>query len=212
MSFRGVDISKYNGRCDFEVAKKSGLDFVIIKAGSGFSGEDPKWVEYYNKAKRAGLKVGAYWYCYATTIESARKEAKMFLHSLEGMKFDYPVYLDLEDLKCQGRLTKKGRTDIAVEFLSILEKKGYYVGIYSMKYWFDCKFDMERLSRFDIWIARWGSKSHGYVGKGLVGMWQYTNHGKWKGIGNTGEGGVDSNISFIDYPEIIVEGGFNGYR
>ena len=32
MTTRGVDISKYNGSCDFNRAKKAGLDFVIIKA------------------------------------------------------------------------------------------------------------------------------------------------------------------------------------
>ncbi|WP_101773233.1 glycoside hydrolase family 25 protein [Peptostreptococcus faecalis] len=208
---RGVDVSKYNGRCDYQKAKKSGVNFVIIKADSGATGEDPMWVSHYLGAKEVGLGVGTYWYCYARDVNSAKREAYMFLNSLKGMKFDYPVYLDLEDEKYQGNLGNKLRTDIAVEFLSILESHGYYVGMYSMKYWFDQKFDMNRLKKYDLWIARWYSQSHGYTGVGEIGMWQYTNRGRFRGMGNTGEGGVDCNVSYVDYPKLIVGKNFNGY-
>lgn len=211
MTLKGVDISKYNSSCDFNKAKSAGVDFVIIKAGSGVSGEDPYWVKHYNGAKNAGLGVGAYWYCYATNVEQAKKEANMFLKSLEGMQFEYPVYLDLED-KCQAKLGNKLRTDIAVVFMEILEKAGYYTGIYSMKSWFDSSLDMERLKSYDLWIARWGSSEHGYTGKGSVGMWQYTNCGHFNGIGSTSEGGVDTNIAYHDYPNIIKSHGLNGFK
>ena len=112
----GVDMSKYNGRCNMDLAKESGLSFVILKAGSGYSGEDPYWVRNYNACKKAGLGVGAYWYCYATNVDEALREADMFIHSLEGMEFDYPVYLDMED-KCQSRLGNDLRTRIAYAFM-----------------------------------------------------------------------------------------------
>lgn len=209
---KGIDVSAYNGNCDFNRAKRSGVDFVIIRAGTDYSGEDKYWVSNYKKAKAAGLGVGAYWYCYAKNVPQAVASAKRFLKSLEGMQFDYPVYLDLEDQRAQGGLGNKLRTDIAVAFLSELEKDGYYAGIYSMKSWFDNSFDMNRLARFDIWIARWGVQKHGYTGKGSVGMWQYTNRGRWSGIHNTGEGGVDSNISYKDYPALIKRAGLNNYK
>ena len=198
----GVDISKYNGRCNMDLAKESGLSFVILKAGSGYSGEDPYWVRNYNACKKAGLGVGAYWYCYATNVDEALREADMFIHSLEGMEFDYPVYLDMED-KCQSRLGNDLRTRIAY---------AYYVGLYTMKSWLDNSFDMERLKEFDLWVARWSSRGHGYKGPGLVGMWQYTNRGHFKGIGTTSEGGSDANVAYIDYPTIIKKKGLNNYR
>lgn len=176
----GIDISKYNGRCNMEAAKK------------------------------AGLGVGAYWYCYATTVDEALKEADMFLHSLEGMQFDYPVYLDMED-KCQSRLGNDLRTRIAYAFMKRVESRGYYVGLYSMKSWLDNKFDMSRLKDFDLWVARWSSRHHGYNGPGLVGMWQYTNKAHFKGIGSTSEGGVDANVAYLDYPTIIKKNGLNNY-
>lgn len=160
----GVDISKYNGRCNMDLAKESGLSFVILKAGSGYSGEDPYWVRNYNACKKAGLGVGAYWYCYATNVDEALREADMFIHSLEGMEFDYPVYLDMED-KCQSRLGNDLRTRIAYAFMKRVESSGYYVGLYTMKSWLDNSFDMERLKEFDLWVARWSSRGHGYKGQ-----------------------------------------------
>ena len=145
----GVDISKYNGRCNMDLAKESGLSFVILKAGSGYSGEDPYWVRNYNACKKAGLGVGAYWYCYATNVDEALREADMFIHSLEGMEFDYPVYLDMED-KCQSRLGNDLRTRIAYAFMKRVESSGYYVGLYTMKSWLDNSFDMERIKEFDF--------------------------------------------------------------
>lgn len=207
----GVDISKYNGRCNMDLAKESGLSFVILKAGSGYSGEDPYWVRNYNACKKAGLGVGAYWYCYATNVDEALREADMFIHSLEGMEFDYPVYLDMED-KCQSRLGNDLRTRIAYAFMKRVESSGYYVGLYTMKSWLDNSFDMERLKEFDLWVARWSSRGHGYKGPGLVGMWQYTNRGHFKGIGTTSEGGSDANVAYIDYPTIIKKKGLNNYR
>ena len=207
----GVDISKYNGRCNMDLAKESGLSFVILKAGSGYSGEDPYWVRNYNACKKAGLGVGAYWYCYATNVDEALREADMFIHSLEGMEFDYPVYLDMED-KCQSRLGNDLRTRIAYAFMKRVESSGYYVGLYTMKSWLDNSFDMERLKEFDLWVARWSSRGHGYKGPGLVGMWQYTNRGHFKGIGATSEGGSDANVAYIDYPTIIKKKGLNNYR
>ena len=207
----GVDISKYNGRCNMDLAKESGLSFVILKAGIGYSGEDPYWVRNYNACKKAGLGVGAYWYCYATNVDEALREADMFIHSLEGMEFDYPVYLDMED-KCQSRLGNDLRTRIAYAFMKRVESSGYYVGLYTMKSWLDNSFDMERLKEFDLWVARWSSRGHGYKGPGLVGMWQYTNRGHFKGIGTTSEGGSDANVAYIDYPTIIKKKGLNNYR
>ncbi len=207
----GVDISKYNGRCNMDLAKESGLSFVILKAGSGYSGEDPYWVRNYNACKKAGLGVGAYWYCYATNVDEALREADMFIHSLEGIEFDYPVYLDMED-KCQSRLGNDLRTRIAYAFMKRVESSGYYVGLYTMKSWLDNSFDMERLKEFDLWVARWSSRGHGYKGPGLVGMWQYTNRGHFKGIGTTSEGGSDANVAYIDYPTIIKKKGLNNYR
>ena len=63
-TFRGIDVSAWQGKIDFQKVKQSGIDFVIIRAGYGkvASQKDPYFETNYKNAKAAGLQVGAYWY------------------------------------------------------------------------------------------------------------------------------------------------------
>ena len=205
----GVDISKYNGNVDMRLAKSNGVDFVILKAGSGAIGEDPYFQRNYTNAKATGIAVGACWYCYAMNVREAKGEAIRFLKLLEGKQFEYPVYLDFED-PTQRNISKATKTDMAIAFMSILEKNGYYTGLYSSGDWINNKFDRDRLKNYDIWIAHW------YVNSARCyrsyGMWQFTNKQKVPGVPSTSEGGVDANYAFVDYPKIIKAAGLNGYK
>ena len=205
----GVDISKYNGNVDMRLAKSNGVDFVILKAGSGARGEDPYFQRNYTNAKATGMPVGAYWYSYAMNVREAKGEAIRFLNLLEGKQFEYPVYLDFED-PTQRNISKATKTDMAIAFMSILEKNGYYTGLYSSGDWINNKFDIDRLKNYDIWIAHW------YVNSARCyrsyGMWQFTNKQKVPGVPSTSEGGVDANYAFVDYPKIIKAAGLNGYK
>lgn len=205
----GVDISKYNGNVDMRLAKSNGVDFVILKAGSGARGEDPYFQRNYTNAKATGMPVGAYWYSYAMNVREAKGEAIRFLKLLDGKQFEYPVYLDFED-PTQRNISKATKTDMAIAFMSILEKNGYYTGLYSSGDWINNKFDRDRLKNYDIWIAHW------YVNSARCyrsyGMWQFTNKQKVPGVPSTSEGGVDANYAFVDYPKIIKAAGLNGYK
>lgn len=205
----GVDISKYNGNVDMRLAKRNGVDFVILKAGSGARGEDPYFQRNYVNAKATGIPVGAYWYSYAMNVREAKGEAIRFMKLLEGKQFEYPVYLDFED-PTQRNISKATKTDMAIAFMSILEKNGYYTGLYSSGDWINNKFDRDRLKNYDIWIAHW------YVNSARCyrsyGMWQFTNKQKVPGVPSTSEGGVDANYAFVDYPTIIKGAGLNGYK
>lgn len=205
----GIDISKYNGNVNMRVAKQSGVEFVILKSGSGARGEDPYFQTNYRNAKAVGMPVGAYWYSYAMNVNEAKGEAKRFMKLLAGKQFEYPVYLDFED-PSQRNISRSTKTDMAIAFMDILEKNGYYTGLYSSGDWINNKFDRDRLKNYDIWIAHW------YVNSARCyrsyGMWQFTNKQKVPGVPSTSEGGVDANYAFVDYPKIIKAAGLNGYK
>lgn len=205
----GVDISKYNGNVNMRVAKQNGVEFVILKAGSGARGEDPYFQTNYKNAKAAGIPVGAYWYSYAMNVNEAKGEAKRFMKLLDGKQFEYPVYLDFED-PSQRNISRSTKTDMAIAFMDILEKNGYYTGLYSSGDWINNKFDRARMKNYDVWIAHW------YVNAPRCyrsyGMWQYTNKKQVPGVPSTSEGGVDANYAFIDYPSIIKNAGLNGFK
>ncbi|OXZ35806.1 cell wall-binding repeat-containing protein [Finegoldia magna] len=206
---QGADISKYNGNVNMKLAKQNGMDFVILKAGSGYSGEDSKFQQNYRNAKAAGLNVGAYWYSYAMSVEEAKEEAVRFMKILGKKQFEYPVYLDFED-PSQRRIPTKTKTDMAIAFMSILEKNGYYTGLYSSGYWINNQFEKNRLKDYDIWIAHWHVTSPNCFTPDY-GMWQFTNKSKIKGVPDTGEGGVDMNYSYKNYPKIIKNAKLNNF-
>lgn len=205
----GVDLSMWNSPSNFTKAKANGLDFAILRAGSGRTVKDPSFERNYNGCVSAGLPKGAYWYLYARDVKGASLEAQKFLNAVAGKTFEYPLYLDLED-PSQSRLSRVTLTEIAIEFLLRVESSGYYVGLYSMGSWFRDKFLLNHrykgktLNDFDFWVAHWThnkNSSSRYVNSN-TGMWQYTNKGNFEGIGMAGRE-LDMNVCFRDYPKII---------
>ena len=203
----GVDVSRYNGKPNWSVAKANGVDFAILRAVSGASGVyiDPTFEYNYSECKRAGVPVGLY----VASYLNVDKEIAVTERLIKGKQFEYPIYYDVEDFSFTGRTkSKQSATYAAVKFCRHFEKLGYYVGIYSNKYFIDQWLDRSQIKDFDIWIADWRkgvdySKSYG--------MHQFTNKGQFRGISSTGEGGVDTNYAYMDYPEIIKRNGLNGY-
>lgn len=204
----GVDVSKYNGYPDWAKAKQSGVQFAILRLGSGYGGGYvDKTFEYnYKECKKAGIGVGVYIASYL----NIGAEIDMTLKALKGKQLEYPVFFDIEDFSLSGRsYTNTQLTNYTVRYCSEVERAGYYVGIYSNKAFLDSRLYWERIKKYDIWIAHW-SKGVNYAGK--YGMHQYTNQGQWRGIASTGEGGVDTNWCFVDYPSLMKKLGINGYK
>lgn len=203
----GVDVSRYNGKPNWSVAKSNGVDFAILRAVSGANGVyvDPTFEYNYAECKKVGVPVGLY----VASYLNVDKEIAVTERVIKGKKFEYPIYYDIEDFSFTGRSkSKQSATYAAVKFCKHFEKLGYYVGIYSNKYFIDQWLDRSQIKNFDIWIADW---RRGIDYSKSYGMHQFTNKGRFKGINSTGEGGVDTNYAYMDYPEIIKRNGLNGY-
>lgn len=205
MKKKGIDVSKWNGDIDFGKVKKSGIDFVIIRAGYGKSAsqKDVYFERNYKAAKAAGLNVGTYWYSYADSIAAAKQEASVFLSVIKGKQFEYPVFLDLEEQKQFAR-GKAFCSDLVDAFCGAVEKAGYFAGLYISRSPLQNYINADVANRYALWIAEYASKcKYG----GTYGMWQYSSTGKVSGI----NGNCDMNYCYIDYPSIIKNGGYNGY-
>ena len=94
-----IDVSKYQGVIDWEAVAASGVWGAIIRAGFGQEArqEDPYFRANYDGARAAGLKVGVYWYSYATNEAYARREAAACLAVLDGRPLDLPLFFDQEE-------------------------------------------------------------------------------------------------------------------
>lgn len=205
----GVDISMWNGEINFSELKALGIDYVIIKAGST-NGIDENFETNYAEAKKAGLDVGCYYYTYALTVDEISSDADKFLSFISGKKFEYPVYLDLED-PSQEALGSDLLTEMCKTFIEKMQSEGYFCGLYVNNNWLINMLNTERITvYFDLWLARWTlsgqpnwSDSYG----SRTGMWQYSSTGS---IGSH-QCKFDLNVSFKDYPSLIKEWGYNGY-
>jgi hypothetical protein len=208
----GIDISRWQGDFDLDAAKKEGVQFVIIKGGGGDSGlyVDSKFTRNYTEAKKRGLPVGVYWFSKALTVTEAEKEAEYFYTNvLKGRQFELPVYIDVEH-KSQLALSKRLLTDIIKAWCSYLEKKSFWVGIYSSLSYFSSNVYDKELTAYAHWVASWAA-SCSYSNTSCFGMWQFG--GETNKIRPNKVAGVvcDQDYMLTDYPTRIKAAGLNGF-
>lgn len=201
----GIDVSVHNGTIDWQKVKASGIDFAIIRAGYGklISQKDARFERNYAGATAQGIPVGAYWYSYAVTPAEAEQEAHVFLEAIKDKKFDFPVYIDIEE----GNTFRTGKNNVNAiikAFCDVMEKAGYWVGIYSSRAAVQAFISTENQQKYALWVAEWGAKCN-Y--NGTYGIWQNSDTGRISGI----NGNVDTDICYVDYPAIIKAAGKNGF-
>ena len=208
----GIDISKWQGDFDFDAALKEGVKFAVVKGGGGDSGlyVDSKFLRNYAEAKKRNLPVGTYWFSKALTVDEAEKEAEYFYKNvLQDRKFELPVYMDVEH-KAMLALGKDKLTAIVKAWCEYLEKRGYFVGIYSSKAYFDSYVNDAELQGYAHWVAQW-SKTCTYKNTDCLGMWQFG--GETNPLRTNKVAGVvcDQDYMLVDYPTMIKRAGKNGF-
>ena len=159
MSKKGIDISSWQRGISLSAVGKAGYDFVIIRAGYTGYGEgrsknkDGCFEIFYKEAKKHGLGIGAYWYSCADSRATGKAEAEwMYQNCLKGKKFDYPIYIDVEESRWQAN-KKKTVTDAIIGFCDYLNSKGYKTGVYASLSWFRNHIDTGRLTGVSKWVA-----------------------------------------------------------
>lgn len=232
---KGIDVSKWQNTpiigdsyepLDWQAIKASGIDYAILRAGNtgyetGTIHKDPVFEINYRDAKAAGVMVGAYYYSVATTEEKLDEEIDALLGWLDGKKFEYPIYLDVEDKRLLQH-DKEALTRLCMKFVTRMREEGYLGAIYSNQDWLDNFMYRDVLEGFcDIWFANyvssddkpidgiypWDEETFGAP----LAMWQYTDKGIIKGSNMHATATVDMNYCYKDYPTIIKTYGLNGF-
>ena len=191
----GIDISSFQGKVDFKKLKESGVEFVMIRVG-GTRGIDTDYFideQFENNiinANKYGIDAGIYFYSYANSIESAKKDAKWVLKQIEDYKIDLPIAFDWENWKYYNdyHLSFFGLTSMAESFIDVIEDAGYQGMIYSSKTYLE---NIWLPSNKDIWLAHYTDKTN-Y--QGSYRMWQMCENGRVSGISNA----VDIDILYLD--------------
>ncbi|MCR4795189.1 MAG: glycoside hydrolase family 25 protein [Ruminococcus sp.] len=203
---KGIDVSVWQAKIDWDKVAKSDVDYAIIRAGYGnLSSQKDKYFEAnIDGAAKAGIDCGVYWYSYASSPEDAVLEAEACYEVIKNRKYAYPVYYSLEDV-CLNSLSNKELSDIAKAFCSTLEKKGYYVGIKSNVNFLSTRLDESLFKSYDVWVAHYGVSKPGFNKN--YNMWQYSSTGKVNGI----NGIVNCDYAYINFPKVMKEAHLNGF-
>lgn len=204
----GIDVSKWQGTdIDWEKVKKSGIEFVMIKAGEGTE-EEVNFRRNIDGALEAGLKCGVYWFANASTVEEAEAEARACLEAVSGECLEYPVAYDFEYRTLKDNAADGNReliTDMAAAFLERIMEAGYYPLLYSNADFLDNYFYADRLSKFDLWYARYSGKE---TSDRDCFIWQKSCTGHVDGISTY----VDIDVSYKDYSAVIKRYNWNGFQ
>lgn len=198
ISETGIDVSYYQGRIDWKKVKKAGIDFAIIRLGyrgylNGTLKLDSNYRYNIEEAKKAGVKVGVYFFTQALNKKEAIEEAKFCIKNVKGYKLDYPIVIDTEAINNEKarshvtELTVSELTEVCNAFCKTVDKAGYKSSIYASKSWFLGKLNLEKLDNCNKWLAHY-TKVTDY--KYDYDIWQYTSNGRVDGI----KGRVDMNI------------------
>lgn len=227
----GIDLSYWNvggntlnySLVDFDKLVASGCEFAILRIGLGSSSNtcsmDKAFLEYYKRARAAGMKLGVYFYSHALTYAQAANEAKWVINVIESndMYFEYPIYTDMEESD-QTALSSSAFTNVALGFCETMEAAGYYPAMYGANSSMS-KLTSSFCSRYDRWTAKVKANEttsnrfywNTYDYSSSFGMWQYTWEGQ-KIFSGIGADMLDVNICYKDYPAIMEQYGYNNIK
>ena len=199
----GLDLSELQGNVDFYALKQQNIEFVILRLGGrGYGQEgnmynDDRFDEYYQNAKNAGLKIGAYFFSQATNKEEAIEEANFALDILDGRELDFPLAYDFEFIENEDEARTNGMdketiTHCAVTFCETVKNAGYMPMIYINTSLIYHMYDVEKIKNFDLWHAEYTDTPSLYYD---FTIWQYSYEGQVDGISAP----VDLNICLKKY-------------
>ena len=200
-SYRGIDVSKYQGTINWSKVAAQGVEFAIIRLGyRGMNEGTLELDEYFTRNMKGaidnGIKVGVYFFSQAVNEQEAVEEANYVLNLIKDYKVEYPVIFDTErvttyNARANG-LGMAERTQLCKTFCDTIEDAGYKSMIYANTKYMLMGIDLTELNDYDKWFAVYSSNiTFPYDFE----MLQYSESGTIDGI----SGKVDLNISFVDY-------------
>ena len=130
--YNAIDVSKHQGKNNWEAVKNAGVTHAMLRAGYGrYKNQvDPQFERNSAECERLGIQYGVYWYSYASTPAEARQEARCCLAAIQGKHLCLPVAYDIEYEPCILRLTNAQRTALVEAFLGEVQDAGYYGILY----------------------------------------------------------------------------------
>lgn len=198
-SHKGIDVSSYQKKINWNLVAQDGVEFAIIRVGlrgwgsEGNLKEDTEFRANIEGATAAGVKVGVYFFSQAITEAEVDEEVQLVLNCIAPYKIDCPVVLDVEKVSNSearmNKLTPEERTALALRFCQAIEDAGYQPMLYHNTEMSALMIDIAAFEKYDKWYAYYSDNMfYPYAYK----IWQYSDKGRVNGISTD----VDMNICF----------------
>ena len=145
MPIKCIDVSEHQGKINWAKVKKSGIDYVIIRAGYGKGNVDAQWKNNIEGAIKAGItNIGVYWFSYAYTLTMAVAEANYCYDIIKNYnnikpgsnRINLGVYFDWEydsmryAKKMKVAVNKEKVTNMTKAFCERIKALGLIPGFY----------------------------------------------------------------------------------
>jgi GH25 family lysozyme M1 (1,4-beta-N-acetylmuramidase) len=184
----GIDVSKYQGRIDWEMVSLTPIRFAIMRATLGNRYRDGRFARNAASARRNGLVVGAYHFAKPGLAPwDPRAEADHFLDVVRLRAGDVVPVLDIEET---GGLNARQLKTWASAWLRHVERRtGVRAMIYSGNhFWHGSMANTAWFARHDhpLWVAHWYVRAPDVPGgrwaeRGYT-VWQWSAQGRIPGI------------------------------
>lgn len=188
---RGIDVSHHQGGIDWNAVKRSGVEFVFMKATEGGDFKDPKFKANWQGAAAAGIHRGAYHFY--ILCRPGRDQAQNFIDSVPAGGSVLPPVVDLE---FRGNCKQKpGEAELKKELGIFLERIELHYRqnpiLYMTKEFYEA-YHGKLGFKNPLWVRSLLLEPK-YAKKDWL-FWQYHNRGRRDGI----NGPVDLNVYRFD--------------
>lgn len=188
----GIDVSKYQGRIDWEAVRDAGVKFAYIKATEGGNHVDSRFQENWANAAAAGIPRGAYHFVY--WCRPWREEIDLFKRVVPADSDALPPVLDVEATPT-SRTCKRTlyREEVVQEMRGMLREMERHYGkrpiIYVTVDFYESIMHPDEFKDYQVWVRSTKYAPHvKYPGRKWT-FWQYQSDARIPGI----RGNVDRN-------------------
>lgn len=178
--YNGIDISRYQTHIDWQtVAANKKIQFVYIKATEGASHTDSYYNRHFRNAKSVAIKVGSYHFF--SSRSTPEKQFANFKKHVRKSEQDLIPMVDVEE-RLNARTPRATLQKNLQRFMDLVkEEYGVYPLLYSQYTFYKQKLSPE-FDRYYIFMARYSNNPPVLDYGGKVNIWQFTEHGRLKGV------------------------------
>ena len=169
---KGLDLSHYNGKQDFEKLKAQGFEFCYFKATEGLSYVDPTFLGNVRAASAAGILTGAYHF-FRPSVDGT-DQARHFLSTTALLPLNLPHMLDWEVTDSVRASIQKVRATSWLE--NVKAVTGKIPGIYGSPGFLEPLGLDDSFKNYPLWVAHYGVNRPRIPSPwGDYMYWQYTD-------------------------------------